>query len=76
MKTKFETNYGTFFLEKKYDADTNETFYDVYDKPLENELYGKYIGEFTPLVTYDEDMCAEDLDAFIIELEEFIEEYY
>lgn len=76
MLTKFETNYGTFFLERKYDVDTNETFYDVYDEPLENELYGNFIGEFESLVTYDEDMSSEDLESFIIELENFIEEFY
>ena len=76
MLTKFETNYGTFFLEEKYDVDTNETFYDVYDEPLENELYGNFIGEFEPLVTYDEDMSSEDLESFIIEFENFIEEFY
>lgn len=76
MVTKFETNYGTFFLERRYDVETNETFYDVYDEPLENELYGNFIGEFEPSVTYDEDMSSEDLESFIIELENFIEEFY
>lgn len=76
MLTKFETGYGTFFLERKYDVDTNETFYDVYDEPLENELYGNYIGGFEPSVFYDEDMSPEDLEFFIIELENFIEEFY
>ena len=74
MLTKFETDYGTFFLERRYDVDTNETFYDVYDEPLENELYGNFIGEFEPSVFYDEDMSPEDLESFIIELEDFIEE--
>lgn len=76
MLTKFETDYGTFFLERRYDVDTNETFYDVYDEPLENELYGNFIGEFEPLVSYDEDMSSEDLESFIIELENFIEQFY
>ena len=59
-------------MERKYDVDTNETFYDVYDEPLENELYGNFIGEFEPSVFYDEDMSTEELEFFIMELEDFI----
>jgi hypothetical protein len=72
MAIKIETNYGLFFLKKRYDVDTCETFYDVYEEPLEDELNGNYVGEFEPSVFYDEDMSTEELEFFIMELEDFI----
>ena len=67
---KIENYYGTFFLERKYDVDTNETFYDVYDEPLENELYGNYIGEFMPKHFFDFEDEEEEKQLFY---EEFMD---
>lgn len=68
MLTKIETNHGTFFLEEKYDTETNETYYDVYDEPLEDEIYGDFLWEFKPSIIYHKDMSPEDLEIFIKEL--------
>ena len=76
MLTKFETNYGNFYLEEIFDEDNDLTFYEVYDEPKENELLGYFVGEFTPLTPYDKNMSMLEKETFITELELFIEEWY
>lgn len=74
MTTIIETNYGNFQI-KRFNSDNNEIGYDVYTEP-HDELFGRYIGEFYPTISWDNDMDEYEKEIFISELEDFIDEKY
>lgn len=75
MTTIIETNYGNFQIER-FNSDSNEIGYDVYTEPYREEVYGQYIGEFYPTISWDDDMDEYEEMNFISELEDFINEKY
>ena len=75
MTTIIETNYGNFQI-KRFNSDNNEIGYDVYTEPHKDEIYGQYIGEFYPTISWDDDMEDDEKEIFIYDLEEFINEKY
>lgn len=75
MTTIIETNYGDFQI-KMFELENNEVGYDVYTKPHENELFGQYIGEFFPTISWDDDLEDDEKEIFIYDLEEFVREKY
>lgn len=74
MTTIIETNYGNFQI-KSFNFDDGETGYDVYTDP-HDELFGRYIGEFNPIIKWDNDMDILEKEIFISELEDFIDENF
>ena len=75
MTTIIETNYGDFQI-KMFRTENNEVGYDVYTKPHNDEIFGRYIGEFFPTISWDNDMEDDEKEIFIYDLEEFINEKY
>lgn len=75
MTTIIKTNFGNFQI-KIFRFENNEIGYEVYTEPYENEIYGQYIGEFDPIIKWNEDMDIIEKEIFISELEDFINDNY
>lgn len=69
---KIENQYGNFALKEVYDAETNSSFYDVYDDKNDSDDVNDmdYIGEFESEHTFDFDNSEEENQLFC---EEFLD---
>ena len=75
MTTIIKTNFGNFQI-KLFRFENNEIGYEVYTEPHGDEIYGQYIGEFDPIIKWNEDMDIIEKEIFISELEDFINDNY
>lgn len=75
MITIIKTNFGNFQIET-FKFEDNEIGYNVYTEPNKNETYGRYIGEFDPIIKWNENMDILEKEIFISELEDFINDNY
>lgn len=75
MTRIIDTIFGEFQI-KMFELENNEVGYDVYTKPIEEELYGRHIGEFFPIIKWDDDMDILEKEIFVSELEDFINDNY
>lgn len=75
MITIIKTNFGNFQI-KTFKFENNEICYEVYTEPQKNEIYGRYIGKFDPIIKWNENMDIIEKEIFISELEDFINDNY
>lgn len=69
MSIKILSWLGNYLLEPRFDANTNDVFYDVYYAPQTDDECGcgEYIGEYQSIYDYDDEpvLFINDFDTWI-----------